>query len=156
MDRLKEKLAAAARVAVDATAAIEKDADKLIARGPEIAERSKKAFEPHHAALDQRGRELDQLEDALKIMENADPLDGSEDSSGKKEGDVMTAVEFDEKCKDLCSFCKDGSVPRQRDDTKEFVHDTAIPIPGTLGKRQGHAICLASDFRNQNKDHLVG
>jgi hypothetical protein len=154
MDRLKEKLALAAKVAPNATAAIEKDADALIARGPEIAERSKKAFEPHHAALNQRSRELDQLEDALKIMENADPLESSGDTS--KESDVMTAVEFDEKCKALCQHCHDSMAIRQRDDTKEWIHEGAIAIPGTLGKRMSHTVCLASDFRNEHKDHLVG
>src|SRR5712671_6786080 len=117
MDRLKEKLALAAGVAVRATVAIEKDADVLIARESEIADHSKKAFAPHHAALDQRKRELNQLEDALKIMENADPLEGSGDSS--KESDVtMTTDEFDRECKDLCLYCHDGMVMRQREDTK--------------------------------------
>src|SRR5216684_2469500 len=77
MDRLKEKLALAAGVAVRVTAAIEKDADALIAREAEVTDRSKKAFEPHHTAINQRMRELNSLEDALQIMENADPLESS-------------------------------------------------------------------------------
>jgi len=155
MDRLKEKLALAAGVAPRATAAIEKDADALIAREGEIAEHSKKAFAPHHAALDQRTRELNQLEDALKIMENADPLAGTDDSLGEKD-ETMTADEFDAKCKELCQYCHDGMAMRQRTDTSEFVHEGAVAIPGTLGKRMSHTVCLASDFRNTHKDHIVG
>src|SRR6266849_3671990 len=94
MDRMKDKLVLAAGVAVRATAAIEKDADALIARESEVTDRSKNAFAPHHAAVDQRMRELNSLEDALQIMENADPLEDLGDSSGKKE-DVMTADEFE-------------------------------------------------------------
>src|SRR5229473_7615137 len=156
MDRLKEKLALAAGVAVRVTASIEKDADALIAREGDVALRSKNAFAPHHAALDQRMRELNSLEDALKIMENADPLEDSGDSSGKKESDTMTADEFDAKCKELCQYCRDGMAMRQREDTREYVHEGVVAIPGTLGKRMSHTVCLASDFRNDNKDHVVG
>ncbi len=156
MDRLKEKLALAAAVAPRVTAAIERDADALIARESEVTDRSKKAFEPHHAAIDQRMRELNSLEDALKIMENADPLEDLGDSSGKKESDTMTADEFEVKCKELCQYCHDGMAIRQRDDTKEFVHEGAVAIPGTLGKRMSHTLCMASNFRNENKDHIVG
>ncbi len=156
MDRLKEKLALAAGVAVRATAAIEKDADALISREGDVALRSKNAFAPHHAALDQRMRELNSLEDALKIMENADPLEDSGDSSGKKESEVMTADEFEAKCKEACQYCHDGMAIRQREDTKEWVHEGAVAIPGTLGKRMSHTVCLASDFRNEHKDHIVG
>ncbi len=156
MDRLKEKLALAAGVAVRATAAIEKDADVLIAREDEIDAHRRSAFAPHHAAIDQRLRELNQLEDALKIMENADPLASSGDSSGEKENNTMTADEFDAKCKDLCQYCRDGMAMRQREDTKEWVHEGAVAIPGTLGKRMSHTVCLASDFRNEWKDKLSG
>ena len=76
MDRLKEKLAKAAGVAKRATDAIEADADRLIAREDEITSKRENAFKPHHAVLDSRSRELDQLEDALKILDNgAPPLD---------------------------------------------------------------------------------
>ncbi len=156
MDRLKDKLALAAGVAVRVTEAIEKDADVLIAREGDVALRSKNAFAPHHAALDQRMRELNSLEDALKIMENADPLESSGDSSEKKESDMMTADEFDAKCKELCQYCHDSMAIRQREDTKEWVHEGAVAIPGTLGKRMSHTVCLASDFRNEHKDHIVG
>jgi len=156
MDRLKEKLALAAGVAVRVTSAIEKDADALIARENEIADHSKKAFAPHHAALDQRKRELNQLEDALKIMENADPLASTDDSSREKESEVMTVDEFDVKCKELCQYCRDGMAMRQRTDSLEFVHEGAVAIPGTLGKRMSHTICLASNFRNEWKDKISG
>ncbi len=156
MDRLKDKLALAAGVAVRATAAIEKDADELIAREDEIDAHRRSAFAPHHAAIDQRMRELNSLEDALKIMENADPLAVSDDSSGKKENDTMTADEFDEKCKESCQYCHDGMAIRQREDTKEWIHEGAVAIPGTLGKRMSHTVCLASNFRNDHKDHIVG
>src|SRR5216684_7667174 len=112
MDRLKEKLALAAGVAPRVTAAIEKDADVLIAREGDVVLRSRNAFAPHHAALDQRIRELNQLEDALKIMENADPLAGTDDSSGEKESDTMTADAFDTNCKQICEYCRDGMAMR--------------------------------------------
>ncbi len=109
MDRLKEKLALAAGVAVRVTAAIEKEADFLIAREEELAMRSQSAFAPHHAVLDQRKRELNSLEDKLQIVENADPLESSDDSSEKKESDVtMTADAFESNCKQICQYCRDG------------------------------------------------
>ena len=156
MDRLKEKLALAAGVAVRATAAIERDADALIARESQVTDRSKKAFEPHHIALNQRMRELNSLEDALQIMENADPLEDSGDSSGKKENATMTTDEFEVNCKEACQYCHDGMAIRQREDTREWVHEGAVAIPGTLGKRMSHTVCLASDFRNEHKDHIIG
>jgi len=157
MDRLKDKLALAAGVAVRVTAAIEKEADALIAREGDVALRSKNAFAPHHVALDQRMRELNSLEDALQIMENADPLEGSGDSSGKKESDMpMTVDDVEAYCKQVCQYCHDGMAIRQREDTKEWVHEGAVAIPGTLGKRMSHTVCLASDFRNEHKDHIVG
>jgi len=127
----------------------------LIAREGDVVLRSRNAFAPHHAALDQRIRELNQLEDALKIMENADPLAGTDDSSGEKE-EAMTTDEFDEKCKELCQYCHDGMAMRQRTDSLEFVHEGAVAIPGTLGKRMSHTICLASNFRNEWKDKISG
>lgn len=82
MDRLKEKLARAAGVAKRATDAIESDADKLIAREDELTQARLKAFKPHHDSLDSRARELDQLEDALKILDNgAPPLPDTENGS---------------------------------------------------------------------------
>jgi hypothetical protein len=63
----------------------------------------------------------------------------------------MTPAEFNQKCKDICPHCADGIPLRQREDTKEWCHDGAIQISGTLGRRQSHAICLANDFRNKEK-----
>ena len=66
----------------------------------------------------------------------------------------MTQAEFDKQCRDLCPHCKDGIALRVRLDTGEHVHDGSIQIPGTLGRRQSHAFCLASRFRNENKDKI--
>lgn len=68
----------------------------------------------------------------------------------------MTPENFEQFCKDICPHCAAGSSVRQRDDTGEIVHDTSIAIPGTLGKRQGHAFCLASNFRKKWKDRIGG
>jgi hypothetical protein len=77
MDRLKEKLTRASGVAKRVTESIEQQADALIAREEELASKAANAFKPHHALLDNNKRELDQLEDALKLVSN-DPLaDGS-------------------------------------------------------------------------------
>lgn len=67
---------------------------------------------------------------------------------------TMTRAEFDQKCAELCPHCKDGIALRYRGDTREFVHDGAIQIPGTLGRRQSHAFCLASDFRKENEGKI--
>lgn len=61
----------------------------------------------------------------------------------------MTPDNFEDFCRDICPHCKDDAAVRQREDTKEWVHDTSVEIPGTLGKRMGHAFCLASNFRNK-------
>ena len=81
VDRITEKLKRASGVAQRLTASLEVEADKLIAREADIEKKTKSAFQPHHAVLDSRNRELDQLEDALKIISNADPLDGSSEDS---------------------------------------------------------------------------
>ena len=86
VDRITEKLKMARDVVARAQQSLENEADKLIAREAVIAQRAADAFRPHHSLLDSRHRELDQLEDALKIVSNADPLDGSEDDSGTEEG----------------------------------------------------------------------
>ena len=68
----------------------------------------------------------------------------------------MTPENFEQFCKDICGYCAAGAPVRQRTDTKdatgkgEWVHDTSVEIPGTLGKRMGHAFCLASNFRNKH------
>lgn len=83
MDRLKAKLAVAAQVAPQAAIDIEKDADALIARRDELTARRIQAFSPHHEVLNLQARSLNQLADALQVMGNGDPLDGSGDGSEK-------------------------------------------------------------------------
>lgn len=81
MDRVTEKLKQAAGVVARSNAGLEAEADRLIAREASFEERKRTAFAPHHALLDTRHREMDQLEDALKIVSNADPLESSGDGS---------------------------------------------------------------------------
>jgi exonuclease VII small subunit len=80
LDRVTEKLLKARGVAARANASLEAEADRLIAREDAFEKRKVEAFAPHHALLDARHREMDQVEDALKIVGNADPLDGSGDA----------------------------------------------------------------------------
>lgn len=68
----------------------------------------------------------------------------------------MTPATFESECQKLCPYCKDGIPLRLRTDTNEWVHDGAIAIPGTLGRRHSHAFCLANNFRKENKDKVVG
>jgi hypothetical protein len=77
MDRIAEKLNRAAGVAKRATDAIEAAADQLIAREEELTTNRVKAFAPHHEMLDSHNRDLNQLEDALKLISNGIPLDAS-------------------------------------------------------------------------------
>lgn len=81
VDRVTEKLAQAAGVVPRSNASLEAEADRLIAREAEFEKRKAAAFAPHHALLDGRHRQMDQLEDSLKIVSNADPLQISEDGS---------------------------------------------------------------------------
>lgn len=81
MDRVTEKLKQASGVVPRSNAGLEAEADRLIAREAEFEKRKQAAFAPHHAVLDGRNREMDQLEDALQIMSNADPLQVSDDGS---------------------------------------------------------------------------
>jgi hypothetical protein len=83
MDRVTEKLKQAAGVAARSNAKLEAEADRLIAREDQFDQRQAEAFAPHHAVLDARHREMDQLEDALKIVSNADPLESSD--AGEKQ-----------------------------------------------------------------------
>lgn len=91
VDRITEKLKQASGVAQRLAGSLESEADKLIAREAELTLRTQAAFKPHHAVLDARKRELDQLEDALQIISNADPLGGS---STESEAAAATAEEF--------------------------------------------------------------
>ena len=68
----------------------------------------------------------------------------------------MTHEEFETECRALCIYCREGVALRVRADTGENVHDGAIAVPGTLGRRHSHAICLANDYRNENKGNISG
>ena len=62
----------------------------------------------------------------------------------------LTPTEFDELVKLTCPRCKAGSVPRFRDDTKEWVHDYA--------ERGGfsHTFCLASGLKQAYDSGAIG
>lgn len=60
----------------------------------------------------------------------------------------MTPSEFESTIKDICPHCKIGVTVRQREDTKEWVHDIF------RGTAVSHGICLATHFRNKWKDSL--
>jgi hypothetical protein len=62
----------------------------------------------------------------------------------------MTKDEFESTIRDICPHCKAGIKVRQRDDTKEFVHDIF------RGTAISHGICLATHFRAKWKDNLDG
>lgn len=64
----------------------------------------------------------------------------------------MTSQEFDQMCRDICPHCNAGIVARQRPDTQEWVHDSVF---GTRGVTSGHSICLATHWRNKNKDRVI-
>lgn len=64
----------------------------------------------------------------------------------------MTSEQFAQMCRDICPRCNAGSVARQREDTKEFVHDASDIAKGTLT----HMICFATHYRNKYKDSVVG
>lgn len=96
MDRVTEKLKQASGVVARSNAGLEAEADRLIEREASFEERKKAAFAPHHALLDTRHREMDQLEDALKIVSNADPLQDSSGSSPEVEPDQTFPVQPDE------------------------------------------------------------
>lgn len=62
----------------------------------------------------------------------------------------MTAEEFDAIVKATCPHCAGGSVPCQRADTKEWVHNFVQPNALFPTTQQGHTICMASHFRNSD------
>lgn len=76
MTRLTEKLKTAREVSRRVTASVEARADALIAREAEMMDKTDRAFSPHEAILDEAHRELDAVENELKLMSN-DPLPGS-------------------------------------------------------------------------------
>lgn len=82
MSRLREKLATAAGIAKGLEQVIEGRADALISRGGELKVRTNEAFVKHEARLDEAGQGLDELEDALRLLDNGGPpLDASEPTS---------------------------------------------------------------------------
>lgn len=62
----------------------------------------------------------------------------------------MTRDEFEQTVKDICPHCKIGVTARQREDTKEFVHDIF------RGTAVSHGICLATHYRNKWQGQLDG
>jgi len=60
----------------------------------------------------------------------------------------MTREEFDQIVKDVCPHCRIGVETRQREDTREWVHDLF------KGTAVSHGFCLATHFRNKHKDSL--
>lgn len=60
----------------------------------------------------------------------------------------MTQEEFEAACKDICLYCKAGVAVRQREDTREWVHDIF------RGNAVSHSICMATHYRNKYKDSL--
>ena len=91
MDRLTEKLTLAAGVNARVAEAVEDEADALILREKSILDRSAAAFKPHHDALDARAKELDRFEDALQIVENANPLAVTGNSDTLEPGSTASA-----------------------------------------------------------------
>ena len=62
----------------------------------------------------------------------------------------MTQEEFQSMIEDICPHCRSGIKVRQREDTKEWVHDLF------RGTAVSHGICLTAHFRNKWKDQLSG
>lgn len=96
MDRVTEKMKQAAGVVARSNASLEAEADKLIAREGDFEKRKTEAFAGHYAKLETRHREMDQLEDALKIVSNADPLESSSDGSPEVEQAPATTFQPDD------------------------------------------------------------
>ena len=62
----------------------------------------------------------------------------------------MTPDEFAQTCRDICPRCNLGSVARQREDTREWIHEASDIAKGTMT----HVICFATHFRNKFKDQV--
>lgn len=73
ISRLKEKLSKAAGVAHRAVAAIEAEADSLIAQEDTINKKTADSFAPHKAILAEANTELQAITDALNLMSNGGP-----------------------------------------------------------------------------------
>lgn len=68
----------------------------------------------------------------------------------------MSDEEFRSYCKDICPHCKADAPIRQREDTREFVHDIITELPIARGKSHVHIFCIASHFRNKWQGQLGG
>ncbi len=75
ISRLREKLSKASGVAVRAAAALEAEADALIAEEGAIKAETTAAFAPHKEILSEVSAELQSVKDALKIMSNGGPTE---------------------------------------------------------------------------------
>lgn len=62
----------------------------------------------------------------------------------------MTTDEFSQMCRGICPRCNAGSAARQREDTKEWIHDASDIAKGTMT----HMICFATHWRNKNMDQV--
>ncbi len=65
----------------------------------------------------------------------------------------MTQQEFADFVRSICPHCAKGAVARQREDSKEWVHDFAPT--GANFQRQGHTICMATHFRNSKMAEIT-
>ena len=63
----------------------------------------------------------------------------------------MLRDEFESTCRDVCPHCNAGIPTRQREDTREYVHDRAVGKSGFA-----HSVCMTTHFRNKYKDQLSG
>ena len=57
----------------------------------------------------------------------------------------LTDEEFEAMATDNCPACKSGSVPRYREETREFVHDYV------KGSSFSHQLCLSNGMRNARR-----
>lgn len=58
----------------------------------------------------------------------------------------LTKDDVEELAKMTCPHCRAGIVVRQRQDTKEYVHDS---VAWEHGVRDGHSICWANGLRKE-------
>lgn len=60
---------------------------------------------------------------------------------------VLTPEVFEEICQTVCPHCQRNSPVRQRNDTKEWVHDNKKQV-GHMVVSVDHVLCWANGFRN--------
>lgn len=58
----------------------------------------------------------------------------------------MTRAEFEQRCRELCSYCAGGQKPRYRPETREYVHDYRSQASFSI------TLCRANQFRNEHTD----